>query len=461
MLKISSCIHKYPPIWGKESPGRLALIDPDSGRQLMYRQLVREIDEIAMRLLYLGIKPGDRVLSLLPLQIDQVILLYACAKIGAIYVPLELGQDRDTLARRFRTIAPKAVFFTTHHKGVSYPHIANDLSYLSSPEVFLIQYHTEKKHELDSILTWEQFCRSPKLIQLKLSRYLNSSTAKALKEIHAWSPVILYFLPGSDKGILLCHENILSQTVNLHFHTHLHRDMKVLVNQSPGSVFCLLHGICSALTLGATAVLTENQDPLYTLGLMENYCISYLIQHPEQYKRIWQELPPRIGQHPFLQYALYPTYGFGEFVPDEDFYQSMGIFSQNFGTGLFLPEAGGFISFCSDLMIELSQHPTQVPFEIQKEHLMLSIREPMRPGGKCGSPLSTGEIGQLCVHPPNVFLGYFQDPSETGKILSKEGILYSPFQGMVLRNKRQQLLFLAKHQPARSFRKLLPSPLAQ
>ena len=461
MLKISSCIHKYPPIWGKESPGRLALIEADSGRQLMYRQLVREIDEKAMRLLYMGIKPGDRVLSLLPLQIDQVILLYACAKIGAIFVPMELRENRDLFAKRFRVLDPKAVFFTVHHKGVSYEHVAEDLNYLSTPEVFLIQCNAEKQHDIDSILTWEQFCRSPKLVQLRLSKFLNSSSTKALKEIHAWSPVILYFLPGTDKGILLCHENILSQTVNLHYHTHLHREMKVLVNQSPGSVLCLLHGLCSTLTLGATAVLTESQDPLHTLGLMENYCISYLIQHPEQYQDIWKELPPRIGQHPFLQYALYPSSGFGEFVPDEDFYQSMRMFAQNFGTGLFLPEAGGFISFCSDFMIELSQHPTQVPFEIRNEHMMLSIREPMQHGGTCGSPLTPGEIGQLCVHPPNVFLGYFHHPTETGKILSKEGILYSPFQGMVLRNKQQHLLFLAKHQPAKSARKLLPSPLAQ
>ncbi|MEM9717885.1 MAG: AMP-binding protein [Bacteroidota bacterium] len=461
MLKISSCIHKHPPIWGKESPGRLALIEPESGRQLMYRQLVREIDEKAMRLLHLGVRPGDRVLSLLPLQIDQVILLYACAKIGAIFVPLDHPTDRELFANRFRTIDPKVVFFPSSHKGESYKDIARVLSYLSSPDIFLIQYYTESKLELDSALSWEHFCKSPTMTQLKLSRFLNGSSTKAQKEIHAWSPLLLYFLPGTDKGVLLCHENILSQTANLHYHTQLHREMKVLVNQSAGSILSLLHGVCSTLTLGATAVLSECKGPLHTLGLMENYCISYLIQQPEQYQQIWEELPPQVGQHPFLQYALYPTDGNRAFIPDEDFYQKMGMFAQNFGTGLFLPEAGGFISFSSDVMIGLSPNPSQVPFEIRNEHMLLSIREPMHPGGKCGSPLSMGEIGQLCVHPPNVFLGYFQQHEETGKILSKEGVLYSHFYGTILKNRNQNLLYLAKHQPALKVPKLLVAPLAQ
>jgi fatty-acyl-CoA synthase len=43
------------------------------------------------------------------------------------------------------------------------------------------------------------------------------------------------------------------------------------------------------------------------------------------------------------------------------------------------------------------------------------------PGPNC----RTGEIGEICYHPPIVFAGYFNMPEETAKAVSRKGILYT------------------------------------
>jgi acyl-CoA synthetase (AMP-forming)/AMP-acid ligase II len=55
----------------------------------------------------------------------------------------------------------------------------------------------------------------------------------------------------------------------------------------------------------------------------------------------------------------------------------------------------------------------------------VSIRKPMEPDGSAGKELADGEIGEICYHPPIVFLGYYNQPEETKRAVSKEGILYT------------------------------------
>jgi acyl-CoA synthetase (AMP-forming)/AMP-acid ligase II len=49
----------------------------------------------------------------------------------------------------------------------------------------------------------------------------------------------------------------------------------------------------------------------------------------------------------------------------------------------------------------------------------------MKEDGSAGEELPVGEVGEICYHPPIVFLGYFNQHEETSKAISKEGILYT------------------------------------
>lgn len=83
---------KLPDLTAKRAllaPDRLALIDPDRGRELTYGQLEDRACRVAEYLRDAwGVTEGTRVATLTHNRIDQVELLFACAKIGAVLVPL-------------------------------------------------------------------------------------------------------------------------------------------------------------------------------------------------------------------------------------------------------------------------------------------------------------------------------------------------------------------------------------
>jgi fatty-acyl-CoA synthase len=65
---------------------REALVDRPSGRRWTYRELAAEVDAVALGLLALGVRTGDRVGIWAPNRAEWVFVQYATAKIGAILV---------------------------------------------------------------------------------------------------------------------------------------------------------------------------------------------------------------------------------------------------------------------------------------------------------------------------------------------------------------------------------------
>ncbi|HEY7486753.1 MAG TPA: AMP-binding protein [Streptosporangiaceae bacterium] len=65
---------------------REALVDRPNGRRWTYRELAAEVDAVALGLLSLGVRAGDRVGIWAPNRAEWVFVQYATAKIGAILV---------------------------------------------------------------------------------------------------------------------------------------------------------------------------------------------------------------------------------------------------------------------------------------------------------------------------------------------------------------------------------------
>jgi acetyl-CoA synthetase len=89
----------------RHSPERLALVhESEDGtlRTISYGELRRLVDGLARGLVGLGVGRGDRVGLFLPLVPEAVAALYACAKLGAIAVPLFSGFGAEAVASRLR-----------------------------------------------------------------------------------------------------------------------------------------------------------------------------------------------------------------------------------------------------------------------------------------------------------------------------------------------------------------------
>lgn len=91
--------------------------DPASpGRSLTYRELHREVIAMANALKAIGVKKGDRVTIYMPMIIEGVLAMLACARIGAIHSVVFGGFSPEALAGRIEDCESR--FIVTADEGL-------------------------------------------------------------------------------------------------------------------------------------------------------------------------------------------------------------------------------------------------------------------------------------------------------------------------------------------------------
>jgi acetyl-CoA synthetase len=89
--------------WAERTPTVPAVVwEGEDGeiRSTTYAELRQRTDAVARALVSLGVASGDRVAIYLPMAIETVAAVMACAKVGAVFVPIFSGFGPDALAAR-------------------------------------------------------------------------------------------------------------------------------------------------------------------------------------------------------------------------------------------------------------------------------------------------------------------------------------------------------------------------
>jgi acetyl-CoA synthetase len=112
--------------WAERDPDAPAVVwEGEDGdvRQATYVELRRLTDAVARTLTGLGVGMGDSVALFLPMAIETVAALMACAKIGAIWVPIFSGFGPDAVAARIADARCRVVITANAslRKGVAIP----------------------------------------------------------------------------------------------------------------------------------------------------------------------------------------------------------------------------------------------------------------------------------------------------------------------------------------------------
>jgi fatty-acyl-CoA synthase len=114
---------KLPDLTAKRADldaGRTALVDPGRGREITYGQLEDRASRVAEFLRDVwGVVPGTRVATLAQNRTDAVELLFACAKLGAVLVPLNWRLADAELAFILRDAEPRGIVHDAAHAEVA------------------------------------------------------------------------------------------------------------------------------------------------------------------------------------------------------------------------------------------------------------------------------------------------------------------------------------------------------
>ena len=421
-------LNDYIDHWSEKRPDQAAMIQYEDGKTVSYKQFRSYIDYFALRLLDMGIKKGDRVATQLVLVPEHVMLMYACFKIGAMIAPLDLRLKKEEIVRDINKITPKAFFFLGNTPVTDFREIGKAVK-ASCPGVdHLVQFTPDPKpgEIIEGAISITDMMKKGRLVRLKLADLLLKRLKKAYAQIDPRTPALIIYTTGTTgepKPAMLCHENIIVQNQILERGIGLPDSPDgpgyvTLINLPPSHVGCVTETMMTTFFKGGTAILLRIFDVEATLAAIEKHKVTLLGQIPTQFRMLWQHPNYESYDLSSLKYVAYAGS-----AGDTPFLKRLAAMAPAFGTGIGMTENAGFATFTPpDISVEEMAGQVGRAFPDLAE---VTIRQPMTEDGYAGEEVPTGETGEICYHPPIVFLGYFNQPGETAKAISKEGILYT------------------------------------
>lgn len=416
-------LNDYIQHWAREKADHTAMIQHEDGKTLSYKQFDTLIDFFALRLLDMGIRHGDRVATQLVLVPEHMALMYACFKIGAIMAPLDVRLQDEEVVRDINKIAPKAFFFLGETPLRDFRTAGRAVQEQCPGVRWLVQFTADPQPGgiLTGAVGITRLMDKKRLAWLKLKDLATRRLNRAYRELTPQTAALIIYTTGTTgdpKPALLSHANIIVQNEILARGMHPLPDPRILINLPPSHVGCVTECFMTTMFMGGTTVLLRIFDAQLTLEAIAQHRVNALGQIPTQYRMLWRH--PDYDRYDLSSLA-FVVYG-GSAV-DTPFLRRLSRMAPFFGTGLGMTENAGFGTF-TPRGIPLDEIAGQVGRAFP-DLAAVSVRGPMEPDGQAGPELPDGEVGEICYHPPIVFLGYYNMPGETARTISREGILYT------------------------------------
>ncbi|MCM3764771.1 long-chain fatty acid--CoA ligase [Neobacillus niacini] len=373
----------------KVRPDRLAVVYNE--KRFTYAQFNERVNRLANALLGLGVRKGDRVDALLLNTNEMLEAVFACAKIGAIFVPIN-----------FRLSVEEVLYIVNDSRAYHFMYdfrMRPLVDQLRTKDTCLLQYiHVgTQPHEAD--LPYENLLE-------------NASPEEpgydiALDDIH----LMMYTsgTTGRPKGALLSHGNTQWNAINFIHNTPVdYTDITL----AAAPMFHI--GGMSVFTLplvykGGANILIDIFDPVKILQKVNDEQVTSLFLVPA----MWQALMsvPNFEAYDIssLQFAV--SGGAPCPITVIEFFQKRGIpFYEGFG----LTETAPFVSILD------KENTIRKNGSVGKEpmHTTVRIVDPL------DRDVRPGEVGELIVNGPNVMVGYWNKPEATKEAI-KNGWFYT------------------------------------
>jgi fatty-acyl-CoA synthase len=353
-------------------PGKVAIVF--GGREVTYGELDDTSSRLARLLLARGLAPGDRVGSLAENRPEQVVLLFACAKAGLIFFPMNWRLANVELAAQMELMTPATWFVSS--------------AQLSRVDDTLIAIG-------GAPLDLEVTCQDLEMLREVDLPPVGADDGLAI--------IATSGTTGRPKGVLLTHANFFWTNLSLDLVAPITHDDVVLQVLPQFHIGGWNVQPMLAWWKGATVVLEAAFDPGRVLELVARRRVTTMAGVPTNYQMI--------GQHPGFDGAdlssLRSAVVGGAAMP-------YTLVEQWHGRGVALFQGYGLTEsapnvFCLDDADALS-HPCSVgrPYPYVEVALLDCER-----GGVIDGPAQ----GELLVRGPSLFAGYWRDPAATAAVM--------------------------------------------
>lgn len=364
------------------TPNRTVLMDDETNQQYTFFELNEKASRIATYLVKLGIQKGDRIAFLAPNNLFYFELLFACAKMGAIFVPLNFRLNAKELTYILKDAAVSACFYDSSLKKLA------DEIHSSIPALKFINIQTdyETMHLHDA---WIE--------------------ESAVSYHDPWVIIYTGGTTGLPKGVVLSHKNILANAINTII------SWKISANDITYTVLPLFHtGGLNALTIpvlysGGKVIIGRQFNPEKTLKVIVEQKITIILlvptmHHMIQRTELFQTI--EIPHNPIFLSGGAPCP-----LPIYEGYLKRGF---QFKEGYGLTEAGPNNFYLSPEEAKVKRGSVGKPMI----HNRITLRNDQ------DEEVPVGEVGEIVIEGDHVFAYYWNKPEITQQTV-RNGRLYS------------------------------------
>jgi acyl-CoA synthetase (AMP-forming)/AMP-acid ligase II len=367
-------------------PDQLAIVDGD--RRWTYAQLDERVNRVAHGLAERGYSRGDALALASGNSCEFLVTYYACAKLGLVCVPMNLGWRPDEIA-----------YVLDHSESVGIvveaqlvPLVTPAVEKVPAVREIIVAYGTGAEYD-ESLLdrTWLTFA--------DLHSDDRSNSEYVVDDRDAISYLYTSGTTSFPKGVVGSHTAIYLESLMVTAETGMNQNDRVACLM-PLFHTAQLNGFASpAVMMGATQYLLRGFDPVALLDLIEHEQITRAFALPMMWRALVEH--PSIGDRALSSlrkaaYAMTP-------MPDEllrrcldtfkcDFYLAFGQTEMSPVTTIFRPEH------------QLS-HAGAVGTQVV--NVQIGIMDAQ------GNLLPRGEEGEIVYRGPQALNGYLKNPEAT------------------------------------------------
>ncbi len=403
-----------------EAPDREFMVYPDRNLRFTYSQFNERVDQLAKGLLYIGVRPEDKVGIWATNVPDWLTFMFATAKIGAILVTINTSYKLSELEYLLQNADIHTLCLIDGFRDSDYVSMIFDLV----PELKTSQrgnLKSEKFPELKNVVfigpqKHRGMYNTSELILL--GSHIDDFELEQIKEnITCHDVVNMQYTSGTTgfpKGVMLTHHNILNSGYAAGECMRFTHKERLLVCVPLFHCFGCVLALCAVITHGATMVMVENFDPLMVLASVEKEKCTALHGVPTMFIA---EL-----NHPMFNLfdlsSLRTGIMAGSLCPIETMNQVMEKMHMKDVIIVYgLTETSpGMTATRTHNSPEV--RATTVGFEFPNVEVKIVNPE-------TGEECPAGEQGEICCRGYNLMKGYYKNPEATAKIIDQDGFLHS------------------------------------
>lgn len=373
-------------------PNKEALYDFRSGNRYTYLEWSIQVEKLAVSLGNAGVRKGDRVSTFLFNREELATTFFACAKIGAIFNPINFRLMAEEVAYILQDAAPKVVLFEKDLETV----IAGVESRF--PQISF--WYTDK-----------DVPKYAECYQRKIAEATNEFVQKDVLENDVYAIMYTSGTTGRPKGVIHKHRDMVEQSmlaIQFTGITHLSRGLTIAPMFHCAELHC---AFLPRIHVGASNVIMHSFIPRSALKVIEEEKISIFFGAPTMWNMLLQE---RYEQYDLssLEIGLYGAAPMAPVLVATCREKFNVKFVQAYG----MTEMGPAItSLANEDQIRKSGSAGKACLNHEIRIVQPNEEGPSEPE----NIVPSGQTGEIIVKGPCIMSGYFQNEEATEKALYK------------------------------------------